>query len=173
MIKFEINNLKDQLFSSDEIVTISIGKIKLHENISVIDRGEIIDIGAYSLIDEQEDDISNLTFTERLNLLTDRDGWIQLAGGLLIEVKKGIIHSIRISKLYLGDLSKTEKETIIQKLGKPDQESKEGITWNLDNLHESNLLIYYKRKIHFRLNSTNNKIKEITIVALDEKTVNE
>src|SRR5690554_964579 len=88
-----------------EADSFQIGKVRLNSSVADLDQTEIVDIFVDHI------DFENMNFSDRLELLKTKSGWVHYAAGASFEIDKGTIKQIKLSTKYLQD-NKTSKKDL-------------------------------------------------------------
>jgi len=146
-----------------EADSFQIGKVRLNSSVADLDQTEIVDIFVDHI------DFENMNFSDRLELLKTKSGWVHYAAGASFEIDKGTIKQIKLSTKYLQD-NKTSKKDLISVFGQPDAELVDDICYSaLDYNVDAYVLVYRQKQIYALIDPDSEILKELHFGSLDEK----
>lgn len=146
-----------------EANSFQIGKVQLNSSIADLDRTEIVDI----FVDYEG--YENLNFSDRLELLKTKLGWVHYAEGASFQIDNGAVRQIKLSTKYLQD-NKTSRKELLSVFGQPDIELVDDICYSgLDYNIDAYILVYRQRQIYAFMDPKTEILKELHFGFLDEK----
>lgn len=152
--------LVDRDFDPNQVQVIG---LKLYDDYRRIPSVEIVGVG----VEGYDDSLDN--FTQRLEKLSQYNGWVRLAGQLSFRIENQRIVEIVIMKKWLGKLSKYNGEQIMSVYGNPTEVLTDSLTWVTDYVEYAKVLVYSEKKLYFFIDTHTKKVNEIRIGDVDRR----